>query len=100
MTVVSSSCLKNVGAQVQQVVERLEELRAGVGGAQAWHRAALEPQTVVVVVLVVAADDAQPVLLVLDVAPEQVVQRPQRIDLQVGQRIVRRRRRGRSGSAA
>ena len=40
------------------------------------------------VVLVVAAHDAQPVLLVLDVAPEQVVERPQRIDLQIGQRIV------------
>ena len=40
------------------------------------------------VVLVVAAGDAQPVLLVLDVAPEQVVERPQRIDLEVAQRIV------------
>ena len=52
------------------------------------HRAACEPQAVLVVVLVVAAHDRQPVLLVLDVAPEQVVQRPQRIDLEVRQRIV------------
>ena len=34
-----------------------------------------------------AASTRQPVLLVLDVAPEQVVERPQRIDLEMRQRI-------------
>ena len=43
-----------------------------------------------VVVLIGAAGDREPVLLVLDVAPEQIVQRAQRIDIELGQRIARR----------
>ena len=76
-------------AQAEQVVERLEELRARVGRAHALDRAAVEPQAVVVVVLVVAADDAQAMLFILDVSPQQVVERAQRIDLQVRERVLR-----------
>ena len=85
---------------MQQVVERLQELRAAVGRPQRRHRLAVERQAVLVVVLVGAAlSRVSRLLLVLDVAPEQVVERPQRIDLQVRQRIAIARRRARSGSA-
>ena len=48
------------------------ELR-GFGRLQLRHRAAHQPQAVVMVVLVGAPRDRQPVLFVLDVAPQQVV---------------------------
>ena len=84
---------------MQQVVEGLEEFRAAVGGPQRRHRLAVQRQAVLVVVFVGAPLHRQPVLLVLDVAPEQVVERPQRVDLEMRQRIAIARRRARSGSA-
>src|SRR5262249_56735976 len=39
------------------------------------------------IVFVNATTDCQPMLLVLEISPEQVVQRPQRIDLELSQRV-------------
>ena len=99
LIVVSSSCLKNVVHRRSRLWNASRNFERVSAGLIALHGAAVEPQAVVVVVLVVAPDDAQAVLLVLDVAPQQVVERAQRIDLEVGERILRRRRRARSGSA-
>ena len=73
-------------------MEPFEELRTAVRGTEIPHRFALQAQAVVVVVLGAATVDGEPVLFVLGVAPEQVAQWPQRIDLQIRQRVGRARR--------
>jgi hypothetical protein len=65
----------------------LDEFGAAVRRDQLGHRLADQGQPIVVIVLVGPTRHRQAVILILDEAPEQVVQRPQRIDLQVRQRI-------------
>src|SRR5690242_21407442 len=71
---------------VKQVVERVEESRAALRASRVWHRLAEQRKPVLVVVLIRSAGYRQPVLLVLDVAPEEVAEGPQRIDRQVRDR--------------
>ncbi|MCY1230446.1 hypothetical protein D9M72_428580 [compost metagenome] len=75
----------------EQRVERLQEFRPAIGRAHIVDRLARQPQPVVMVIFVVAPHDAQAMLLVLDIAPQQVIERPQRIDLHIGEGIILQR---------
>ena len=90
ITVVSSSASKNVAQVEQQVVERGQEARPRVGGVEAGDRLAEQADAVLVLVLVGAPLDGQQVPLVLHVAPDEVVDGAQRVDLEAGQRVVAR----------
>src|SRR5262245_14313356 len=61
-------------ADMQEVVERLDELRTAVGGPQPGNSFAVQAESVMMVVLVDAADNRQPMLLVLNDAPQEIVQ--------------------------
>src|SRR5262249_45157323 len=72
---------------IQQLVKRRKELRATIGRPQLWNGFAVQPQAVLMVVLVRTAHDAQPPLFVLQVAPNQVIERVQRIELERSERV-------------
>ena len=76
--------LVELHAQVQQLVERAQELRATVRRFDVRHRPPHQREPVLMVVLVGAAWDRQAIALVLDPSPDEVVGSPQRIDVQVG----------------
>ena len=87
MTVVSSSSLKKSVQRCSRLWNASRNFDRLSAGLQLRHRLAVERQAVVMVVFVGPPRHGQPVLLVLDISPKQVVQRPQRIDLEVRQRI-------------
>jgi hypothetical protein len=74
----------------QEIVERLDELRSDVGRIEIRNGLAHERQPIVVDILVGPAWHGQPILFGLDEAPDEIVQRPQGIELKFGKRIVRR----------
>lgn len=63
-------------AQVQQRVERFEELASIICSANFWHGASEQLQAVLMRVFRRAPLDRQTMLLVLHPAPDEVVQRP------------------------
>src|SRR5690349_11011511 len=69
-------------------MERFKELRARVRAAHGGHRLAVKRQSVVMVILIGPPDDAQAVLLVLYVTPQQVVERAERVDFEHRERIM------------
>src|SRR5215471_1350302 len=65
----------------------LKEFGSAVRAADLGHRLTEQLEPVFMVIFVRPSRDRQPMLLVLDKAPEEVIQRAQGVDLQHGQRI-------------
>ena len=80
--------LEEGAARLQQPMKSLGEARARVRTTR--HcRSRAETQTVMMIVLVRAARPGEPVRLVLDVAPQEIAKRTQRLDLEGAERIAR-----------
>ena len=75
---------------MQQVVEALEELRPRIGGARHRVRLAVQHQTVLVIVFLRPARNRQALVFILHVTPQDIVERPERVQLEMRQRIARR----------
>src|SRR4051794_37046817 len=72
---------------MQEVVERLQELRATVRWPHSRHRLTVKSKAIVVVILASSALNGQTVPLVLNGTPQEVVEGPYWINLQMEQRI-------------
>src|SRR5262245_64275206 len=72
-------------------MERLEELRTALGRSQIWYGLTVHLQSILMIILIGAPRDGQAVVLILNKPPDQGVERAQRVELQVRQRIMIRR---------
>ncbi len=74
--------LKKDRTKIQEIMECLQKLRSTVRRMQLGNRFAIECDAIVVIIFVGPPQDSEPILFVLEVSPDQVVQRPQWVDLQ------------------
>ena len=72
---------------MQQVVEALEELRPRICGARHRVRLAEQHQAVLVIVFVRPPGDRQALVFILNVTPQDVVEGPQRVQLEMSERV-------------
>src|SRR5215471_16565123 len=76
------------GGSIEEVVKGLDELRPTIGRCHAGHCPANELQPIVMVVLISPARHSQPVMLILDQTPNQIVQWSQWVELQLAQWVM------------
>src|SRR4029453_17631093 len=75
------------GRSIEEVMKGLDELRPAIGRCHAGYCLANKSQPVVMVVLISPARHGQPVMFILDQAPNQIVQRSQWVEFQLAQRV-------------